>query len=115
MNEVVLMGRLTSDPVVDDDATRATYTLAVDRRGTKDEADFIPCVVFGKGAEVARDYLHKGEKLLVSGHIRVSSYKRDGQTVYRTNVVVDAQEFCESKRKPEAEKNDPEFKPIPER
>ena len=109
MNLVALMGRLTRDPDVkytQGDAVKviARYTLAVDRRfGQKDEngnypADFIPCVVFGKGAEFAEKYLHKGTKIAVTGRIQTGSYtNKDGVKVYTTDVIVDSQEFAESR------------------
>ncbi len=109
MNKVLLMGRLTRDPEVrysagDNSQAFARYTLAVDRRGRRDAgsdqqtADFISCVVFGKGAEFAEKYLHKGTKIVVSGRIQTGSYvNRDGQKVYTTDVVVEDQEFAESK------------------
>ena len=67
MNKVILMGRLTKAPEIkdlqDDNKTAmARYTLAVERRYGKDrerEADFIPCVTFGKNAEFAEIYLKK--------------------------------------------------------
>ena len=106
MNKVILMGRLTRDPEVrysqgDTPTTIARYTLAVDRRTRKDgeaSADFISCVAFGKSAEFAEKYLHKGTKLVIAGRIQTGSYtNKDGQKVYTTDVVVEDQEFAESK------------------
>lgn len=105
MNKVILMGRLTKDPIVNRTATTTVtrYTLAVDRRVRKDDnnngptADFINIVVFGKAAEFAEKYLHKGTKVVISGRIQTGSYQKDGQTVYTTEVVADEQEFAESK------------------
>jgi len=106
MNKVVLMGRLTRDPDVrwsqgQDPKAVARYTLAVDRRFRREgeqNADFIPCVVFGRGAEFAEKYLHQGTKIVVSGRIQTGSYtNRDGQKVYTTDVIVEEQEFAESK------------------
>lgn len=108
MNKVILMGRLTRDPEVrysqgDSSMAIARYTLAVDRRFSRnatDEAtaDFINCVVFGKGGEFAEKYLRKGTKIAVSGRIQTGSYtNRDGVKVYTTEVIVDDQEFAESK------------------
>lgn len=107
MNKVELVGRLTRDPEVkytqgQEPMAVARYTLAVDRR-QKDangnrQADFISCVVFRKGAEFAEKYLHKGMKIGVTGRIQTGSYtKSDGTKVYTTDVVVEEQEFCESK------------------
>ena len=107
MNKVVLVGRLTRDPEVrysqGDNATAvARYTLAVDRRfkrqGDEQTADFINCVVFGRGAEFAENYLHQGTKIIAEGRIQTGSYtNKDGQRVYTTDVVVENQEFAESK------------------
>ena len=107
MNKVILMGRLTRDPEIrysqGESATAvARYTLAVDRRfnrnGDENNADFIGCVAFGKQAEFAERYLHKGIKMLVTGRIQTGSYtNQEGQKVYTTDVVVEDQEFAESK------------------
>lgn len=103
MNKVILMGRLTKDPDVrvsqDGQTTIARYTLAVDRRMKKDEADFISVVAFGKSAEFAEKYLHKGTKIVLSGHIQTGSFtNKEGQKVYTTDVVAEDQEFAESKK-----------------
>ena len=106
MNKVILMGRLTRDPEVrysagENSLAIARYTLAVDRRFKRDgeaTADFISCVVFGKQAEVAEKYFRQGIRIVVSGRIQTGSYtNRDGVKVYTTEVVVEEQEFAESK------------------
>lgn len=103
MNQVVLIGRLTrkADIRYTNDSAVARYTLAVDRRFKRDgepTADFINCVAFGKSAEFAERYLDKGVKIAVTGHIQTGSYtNRDGNKVYTTDVIVDSQEFVESK------------------
>lgn len=106
MNKVILMGRLTRDPDVrysqGENATAvARYTLAVDRRFKRDgeaSADFINCVAFGRVAEFAEKYFHQGIRIVVSGRIQTGSYtNRDGQKVYTTDVLVEEQEFAESK------------------
>ena len=107
MNRVILMGRLTRDPEVrysqGENATAiARYTLAVDRRfnrnGDENNADFIGCVAFGRQAEFAEKYLRKGVKMLITGRIQTGSYtNKDGVRVYTTDVVVEDQEFAESK------------------
>lgn len=100
MNRVILIGRLTKDPEFKEskDLAIARYTLAVDRRGRDENADFISCVVFQKGAEFANQYLKKGAKIAIEGRIHTGSYEnRKGDKVYTTDVVVDSQEFCEKK------------------
>lgn len=126
MNKVILMGRLTRDPEVrrsgeDNSMVVVRYTLAVDRRVKKEgdnNADFINCVVFGKGAEFAEKYLIKGTKISVSGRIQTGSYtNKDGNKVYTTDVVVEEQEFCGSKNAqgvPEGPAPDDGFMNIPD-
>ena len=106
MNKVILMGRLTRDPEVRYSAGEnalaiARYTLAVDRRFRRDgeaSADFISCVSFGRTAEFAEKYFRQGLKIAVTGRIQTGSYtNREGQKVYTTEVVVEEQEFAESK------------------
>ena len=104
MNRVILMGRLVRDPEVrysQDSMAVARYTLAVDRRIKKEgqqSADFIQCVAFGKSSEFAEKYFHKGTKIVVEGRIQTGSYEKDGQRIYTTDVVVESQEFAESKK-----------------
>ena len=111
MNKVVLVGRLTRDPEVrysqGDNATAvARYTVAVDRRFKRDNeptADFIPCVVFGRSAEFAERYFRQGMRVSISGRIQTGSYtNKDGVRVYTTEVVVEEQEFAESRAESEA-------------
>lgn len=114
MNKVILMGRLTRDPEIrysagDNAMAIARFTLAIDRRrranAPSDEptADFINCVSFGKQAEFAEKYLRKGTKMVITGRIQTGSYtNKDGQKVYTTDIVVEEQEFAESKGNAEA-------------
>lgn len=106
MNKVILMGRLTRDPEVrysqgQDQTAIARYTLAVNRRYTTQsgqQADFISCVAFGRAGEFAEKYFRKGQQVLVTGRIQTGSYtNKDGQKVYTTDVIVEDQEFAESK------------------
>lgn len=120
MNKVILMGRLTKDPDVrntPDGKSVARYTLAVDRKFSKEDqkADFIPCVCWEKKAQFADQYLRKGTKVVVYGRIQTGKYtNKDGQTVYTTDVVVEDQEFAESKQKGAEEVKKDEFIPIDE-
>ena len=116
MNKVELIGRLTRDAEIrysqgENPMAIARYTLAVDRRFKKDgeaTADFINCVAFGKNGEFAEKYLYKGTKIAVSGRIQTGSYtNKDGQKVYTTDVVVEEQEFCESKSSNQQDKPKP--------
>ncbi len=107
MNKVILMGRLTRDPEVrysqGENATAvARYTLAVARkfnRENEQNADFINCIAFGRAGEFAERYLTKGTKIAISGRIQTGSYtNKDGVRIYTTDIVIEEQEFAESKR-----------------
>ena len=109
MNKVILMGRLTRDPEVrysqgERSMAIARYTLAVDRRGRRGQegseqnADFIPCVAFDRAGEFAEKYFRQGMRVLISGRIQTGSYtNKDGQRVYTTEVIIEDQEFADSK------------------
>ena len=109
MNKVILCGRLTRDPEVRysqgaEPMAIARYTLAVDRRRSRNNdqneqtADFISIVAFGRNGEFAEKYLKKGTKMLITGRIQTGSYtNKEGVKVYTTEVVVEEQEFAESK------------------
>ena len=115
MNKVILMGRLTRDPDIrysnGENATAvARFTLAVDRRfarrDSEQTADFIGCVAFGRNAEFIEKYFRQGMRVSICGRIQTGSYtNRDGQKVYTTDVVVEEQEFAESKAVSEANRN----------
>lgn len=103
MNKIILMGRLTRDPETRTGTTTVTrYSIAVDRRFKKDgepEADFFNCTAFGKSAEFADKYFKQGTKVVVSGRMESDNYtNKDGQKVYGWKVIVDEQEFAESKK-----------------
>ena len=129
MNKVILMGRLTRDPEVrysannGDQLAIARYTLAVDRRGARrtggdnqQTADFISCVAFGRQGEFAEKYLKQGTKIVATGRIQTGSYtNRDGQKVYTTDVVVEEQEFAESRNAAGSQGGyEPQTAPAPE-
>ena len=123
MNKVVLMGRLTRDPEVrysqgENALAIARYTLAVDRRFKRDNeqaVDFIPCVVFGKSAEFVEKYFRQGTKVTVCGRIQTGSYtNKDGVKVYTTDVVVEEQEFAESKANSQQNQQSNNAGPVPD-
>ena len=109
MNRVILMGRLTRDPEVrytqgERSMAVARYTLAVDRRGRRNQdgneqtADFINIVAFDRAGEFAEKYFRQGMRVLVSGRIQTGSYtNKEGQRVYTTDIIVDDQGFADSK------------------
>ena len=115
MNKVIMIGRLARDPEIRysqgaNTTCIARYTLAVDRKFKQEgqpNADFINCIAFGKLGEFAEKYLRKGIKIAVTGRIQTGSYtNKEGQKVYTTDVVVEEQEFCESKASQQSQNND---------
>lgn len=105
MNKAILIGRLCADPTTRQTQagkTVASYRLAVDRPPNKDgqkEADFLNIVAFGSNGDFAAKYLQKGTKIAIEGRIQARSYDdKDGKKVYVTEIIVDRQEFCESKQ-----------------
>ena len=126
MNKVILMGRLTRDPEVrysqgERSMAIARYTLAVDRRGRRSQdgdqgqtADFINIVAFDRAGEFAEKYFRQGMRITISGRIQTGSYtNRDGVKVYTTEVVVEEQEFAESKSASEANQSRYQASPVP--
>ena len=117
MNKWIGIGRLTNDPDVrygENGKCIARYSLAIDRKWAnaegKREADFINCVAFDKSGEFAEKYLHKGMKMAVVGRIQTGSYtNRDGNKVYTTDIVIEEQEFVESKQNSEQNPHKPVY------
>jgi len=107
MNKVIMMGRLTKDPEIRysqnaEPMAITRYSIAVNRRFKRDgepDADFFNCVCFGKPAEFAVKYFKKGMQVCISGNLRTSSWddKQTGQKRYGTDIVIEEQEFAESK------------------
>lgn len=128
MNKVILMGRLTKDPEVrytqsGEPMAIARYTLAVNKRFKKQgeaDADFIPCVAFGKQGEFAEKYLAKGRQIAVIGRLQVRNWEdNEGKKRTTTEIVVEEHYFAESKNekadKPQSKKQDSDaegFYPI---
>lgn len=96
MNIVVLVGRLTRDPELKYGQSGKAYSrfsLAVNRPMSKDEADFINCVAFGKTAELIGEYLRKGRRVGVNGRLQMNKY--ENRVSY--DVLVENIEFLEAK------------------
>ena len=113
MNNCTFLGRLTKDPQISSytvkedgkkvEKTRARFSLAVQRWGSKDDADFIPCVAFGRTADFVKDNLHKGKQIIVQGHLQSGSYENDeGETVWTLDLIVDQVYFTGKKEDDEA-------------
>ncbi|MBU3193488.1 single-stranded DNA-binding protein [Clostridium algidicarnis] len=104
MNKVILIGRLTKDPQLNfipgSGKAIVKFTLAVERSYQKDgkkEADFINCTAFDKRAEAIANYVQKGHLFGISGRLQISSYDKDGERKYSTDIIVDEFQFLQSK------------------
>jgi len=104
MSKIILMGRLTRDPEVrytqKDNTPVARYSLAVDKKIKRDDgitADFFNIVAFGKFAEFTEKYLRRGTKMLITGRVQTGTYEKDGIKISFFEVVVEEQEFAESR------------------
>lgn len=116
MNTVVMMGRLTGEPMVagggyDEEGNVksgiARFRIAVDRRFKREgqpDADFFNVSAFGKSADFVQNYLHRGTKVVIQGRLQNDNYpdKATGQMVYRDQIVAENIEFAESKRAADA-------------
>lgn len=105
INKVILSGRATKDPEIrwttgENPICGARYTLAVQKRYHKDgepDADFFPCVTWGKTAEWADKYIKKGQKYTIIGRLQNRQFKRsDGSTGTITEVIVEEHDFASS-------------------
>lgn len=102
-NHITILGRLTRDPEIRYTPSQkvvATFTLAVDRPFSgadgKREADFIPCVVWGKSAELIGNSCAKGHRLCVEGRLQIRQYDdKNGQRRWMTEVIVSGFDFVE--------------------
>lgn len=121
MNKVILMGRLTRDPEVrysqnGNQMAIARFSIAVGRRFKREgepDADFFDCTAFGKQAEFIERYLHKGTKIVTTGHIQNDNYtNKDGQMVYSVRIMVEEIEFAESKGASEGNQQGGGFAPA---
>jgi len=104
-NHITLVGRLTKDVVLTKvaESTKSTFSLAVDRPYRKDDGsadtDFIPCVVWGKLAEISEKYLKKGSPVLVEGRLQIRSYTVEGVKKYFTEVLLENFQVLETLKK----------------
>lgn len=106
MNAVQMIGRLTRDPQITYGAQSQTavarFTIAIDRGKDRDGndrgADFPSIVCFGKTAELVDKYVHKGDRVGITGRVQTGSYEKDGQKVYTTDIVADRVEFLTEKK-----------------
>lgn len=93
-NRVILVGRATKDPEVNEKVVR--FDLAVSR--TKDETDFFKVSCFEKVAEFVKSYVKKGRLLLIEGTLRNNSWTdKEGKQRITTEIIANRVEILEKK------------------
>ena len=106
MNKAIILGRLTTDPVVRTTGTGkmvTSFTLAVDRYAGSKETDFLPVVCWEKTAENAGNSLSKGQRCLVEGRIQVRSFEtKSNEKRWVTEVIAQSVEFIERRAQQDA-------------
>lgn len=107
MNRVEIIGRIVRDIKTESSTSGTTYlrnSIAVDRKGKKDEADFFEVTAFGKTAEFIEKYFSKGRKIAISGHLQSNNYKdKEGKSHTSVSIICDEVDFCDSKAEPKTD------------
>lgn len=120
INKAIIIGRSTKDAEMRSTSTGkqvTTFTLAVDRdyktaQGER-EADFIPCVAWGKLAEIAGKYVTKGKQLAVAGRIQTRNYEdNNGQRKYITEIIVSDMQLLGSRQDAQQQPQAPALEPV---
>ncbi len=106
MNQAILVGRLTSEPemiTMESGKIKTVITLAVNRPFKNSngiyEADFIRCILWNGIAQNTNDYCHKGDIVGIKGRIQTSTYEKDDETKYMTEVLVERITFITHSKK----------------
>ncbi len=99
LNRAMVLGRLTRDPEVKTTPSgKSVTTIGVatgrvwtDQQGVKQErTEFHNCVLWGKLADIAGQYLSKGRRVYLEGRLETRNWTgQDGVKRYRTEIIVD--------------------------
>ncbi len=107
INRVVISGNLTSSPDLKTTQSGTSVLrlgVAVNERVRQadgswgDRANFVDCVVFGNRADALAKFLSKGAKVAIEGHLRYSSWEKDGQRRSKLEVIVDELEMMQRRQ-----------------
>ena len=102
MNKAILTGRTVKElelRTTQSGTSKVRFTLAVERIKSKEKGtDFVPCIAYGKIAELLHQYVRKGQKIGIVGQIQTGSYDKDGRKIYTCDVIVNELEFLEAKK-----------------
>lgn len=102
MNNINIIGNLGRDPQLNASGTVASFSVAV-RRQFKDKqtgeyiSDWFNCKAFNKTAELIQNSFQKGSQIAFTGHLQNNNYEKDGQMIYRDEIIVDSITFIGKK------------------
>ncbi|MGM9646068.1 MAG: single-stranded DNA-binding protein [Eubacteriales bacterium] len=101
LNKVILGGRITADPELKQTpqgVSVTSFSVAVNRRGKEQQADFINCVAWRQTAEFICKFFKKGSSICVVGNIQTRTWNdQQNNKRYATEVIVDEAYFVDSK------------------
>lgn len=114
MNKIMLVGRLATEIEMkkSGETKYGRFSLAVQRRGKKDEADFINCAVFGKTAETMFEWCRKGHRIGIEGHLQISQYEKNGEKKSGYSVIVETMEFLQTKNEKSGDTSQAQTEPV---
>ena len=114
MNKIMLVGRLATEIKMEKsgDVKYGRFYIAVQRRGKKDEADFIQCAVFGKTAETMFEWCRKGHRIGIEGHLQISQYEKNGEKRSSYSVIVESMEFLQTKNEKSGDTTQAPTEPV---
>jgi single-strand DNA-binding protein len=101
MNNINIIGNIATDLQLKESKgkTYIKFNLAVPRKMKRDVTDFIPCVSFGKTAELIKKYLSKGNRIAVNGQLITNQYEYRGEKRNGFEVLVENIDFIGSTKK----------------
>ena len=114
MNKIMLVGRLATEIKMEKsgETKYGRFSLAVQRRGKKDEADFINCAAFGKTAETMFEWCRKGHRIGIEGRLQISQYEKNGEKRSSYSVIVESMEFLQTKNEKSGDTTQAPTEPV---
>jgi single-strand DNA-binding protein len=102
-NKVIIGGRLTAEPelkTTQSGLSVVSFSVAVNRKvkqGEEQKADFFSVTAWKQTAEHISRWFHRGSSICIVGQLQNSSWEKDGQKHYKTEIIADEVFFVDSK------------------